>query len=99
MSARATPVYAQSPLASPLLIALADGLHAHHPRPPPKSGATYDKRDGKLQVAATVTAELVADNYKPRAPGEASGNSYIAGAGYEHLSPTAYWFVEVRELQ
>jgi hypothetical protein len=40
--------------------------------------ATYDKRDGKLHLAASVTAELVAKNEKPRAPVEASGNSYIA---------------------
>jgi hypothetical protein len=44
--------------------------------------ATYDKRGGKLQLAATVTAELVEDKENPERPG-GLGNSYIAGAGLE----------------
>jgi hypothetical protein len=45
--------------------------------------ATYDKPSGRLQLAATVTAELVGEDEKPRVPGKASGNSSIAGAGFE----------------
>jgi hypothetical protein len=46
--------------------------------------ATYDKADHQLHLAATVPAELVPDSEKPRPPKDrASGNSYIAGAGFE----------------
>lgn len=61
--------------------------------------ATYDKDNHRLHLAAIVPAELVSENEEPRPPkDEASGNSYIAGAGFGHLPATGYRFVEEREL-
>jgi hypothetical protein len=46
--------------------------------------ADYDKRSRLLTLAATVTPELIpADQRKPGPPNQRSGNSDIAGAGYE----------------
>jgi hypothetical protein len=44
--------------------------------------ATYDKAD-QLHLAATVPGELVTENEKPPTPEKASGDSFIAGAGFE----------------
>jgi hypothetical protein len=46
--------------------------------------ATYDKENHRLDLAATVPAELVSERENHRPPKDrASGNSYIAGAGFE----------------
>lgn len=45
--------------------------------------AVYDKPNHTLELAATVTPELVADNEKPRPTDARSGISSIAGAGFE----------------
>jgi hypothetical protein len=45
--------------------------------------ATYTKPTRRLQLAATVTSELVADHEKTTAPQGRSLNCGIAGAGFE----------------
>ena len=45
--------------------------------------ATYDKAEHQLHLAATVPGELVSENEKPPTPQKASGDSFIAGAGFE----------------
>jgi site-specific DNA recombinase len=45
--------------------------------------ATYSKPDRFLDLAATLDPELVAGLKAPRPPGERSGKSSIAGAGFE----------------
>jgi hypothetical protein len=42
--------------------------------------ATYDKRDGELHLAASVTAELVAENENPERPGRRRGFVHSGGA-------------------
>jgi hypothetical protein len=44
---------------------------------------TFDKANRRLTLAATITPELVPQNEKPRRPEGRSGNSLIAGAGFE----------------
>jgi hypothetical protein len=63
--------------------------------------AIYDKPNCTPKLAATVTPELIQEPEKTRPSSGRSGNSgriSIAGAGYEHLSPTGWRIVEVREL-
>jgi site-specific DNA recombinase len=43
----------------------------------------YDKPNRRLELSATVTPELVPESEKPRPDQARSGNSYIAGAGFE----------------
>lgn len=45
--------------------------------------ATYDKLNARLELAATVTPELVTDQEKSDRPEGRSLNSVIAGAGFE----------------
>jgi site-specific DNA recombinase len=45
--------------------------------------ATYDKPNARLELAATVTPELVTTQEKSDRPGGRSRNSVIAGAGFE----------------
>jgi hypothetical protein len=46
--------------------------------------ADYDKANQRLRLAATVMPELIpVEERKPRPPRERSGNSDIAGAGFE----------------
>ena len=45
--------------------------------------AVYDKPNRTLELAATVTPELVPENEKPRPSHARSGISSIAGAGFE----------------
>jgi hypothetical protein len=58
--------------------------------------AVYDKPKRRLQLAATVAAELAPTPETP--PRVRWGKSSIAGAGFEHLSATGYRIVEVRKL-
>jgi hypothetical protein len=62
-------------------------------------------RHGTVRVGAGAHScraqEAEAVLYRKSLPDDLSqggGSSSLAGAGYEHLSPTAYRFVEVREL-
>jgi hypothetical protein len=59
--------------------------------------ASYDKADHRLHLAETVPAELVSENETPTPKGDCRGFVH-SGAGYEHLSPAAYRFTELREL-
>jgi hypothetical protein len=45
--------------------------------------AIYDKPNRTLELAATVTPELVPENENPRRSDAPSGISSIAGAGFE----------------
>lgn len=54
-----------------------------------------------LEIAATITHEFVPGPEMTRPPNGRSGNSgdtSIAGAGFEHQSATGYRFVQVLEL-
>jgi hypothetical protein len=64
---------------------------------------TYDKPNRRIEISATIT-EAIADALENTRdlPGEVSSVAQrdIAGAGFEHLSPTlAYRFVEVVQLR
>lgn len=62
-------------------------------------GVVYDKPNQTIALAATIRSDLRFDKENPRQGVASSGMfSKVAGAGLEHISPTVYKLLEVRQL-